>query len=234
MKRANNIIANLFIIVAISLLAACNPSDVKTKLSLSCGPTLSVVENGVETIEVSGGGEYHIDSDNMYAECSKNGSIITVTGVKVGQCVLVVTAESGEKATCTITIGKSAAQKDFLVFATPRVENWLDHTVDTETTEGMQVTCEQGIDAAGRHVQGYTTYGFYNINTGDFCRLSALGNFSDRGEIPGGILAIGSAGSPTQYYLCERVEVVNILNGKVWIEASFSSRSDIRIVTEQF
>ena len=50
----------------------------------------------------------------------------------------------------------------------------------------------------------------------------------------GGIVAIGGNNKSTQYYLCENVAVLNVLNGKAWIEASMSSRSDIRMVVELY
>ena len=57
-----------------------------------------------------------IETDNSNALCTKDGNHITVKGVKLGSCILTVTAENGEQATCTITVEKSAAQKDFLIF----------------------------------------------------------------------------------------------------------------------
>lgn len=230
MNKICNIIAVFFLL----LIAACRPDASLDKFSLSCGSALTIREAEQSVIEVRGGGNYAIETDNRNAACNKNGNIITVDGVKVGQCTLIVTSEGGEVATCVITIEKSAAQKDFLVFSNPRIENWMPEPVYVERTDGLQVTCEKDTDVAGAYAPGTTTYGFYFVETGEFCRLSAPGDFTAKGNIAGGIVAIGGNNKSTQYYLCENVAVLNVLNGKAWIEASMSSRSDIRMVVELY
>ena len=79
-----------------------------------------------------------------------------------------------------------------------------------------------------------STYGFYFIETGAYCRISARGDFTSRGIQPDGMVAIFTHGEPIRYYLCDKVDVVNILNGKVWIIASMPQHPDLRVVTETF
>ena len=232
MKRCDYKI--VFLLMLVSLFVACGPKENIDKFALSCGATLTVAEGASEVISVQGGGDFLVATDNAYAGCVKNNATITVTGVKVGQCRLTVTAQDGQTIVCTITIERSAAQKDFKIFSTPRVENWLDEVVDTEKTAGLQVTCEHNIDAAGLEASATTTYGFYILESGAYCRLSAKGDFNKTGVLTDGMVAIAREGEPTQYYLCEKVEVVNNLNGKSWIVASMPSRADLRIVTEVF
>lgn len=232
MKRCDYKIVLLSMLI--SLFVACGPKENIDKFALSCGAALTVTEGESEIISVQGGGNFLVATDNAFAGCVKNNATITVTGVKVGQCRLTVTAEDGEKIVCTITIERSAAQKDFKIFSTPRVENWLDEVVETEKTAGLQVTCEKNIDAAGLAATGCTTYGFYFVEGGAYCRLSAKGNFNSTGLLSDGMVAIAREGEPAQYYLCEKVEVVNHLNGKSWIVASMPSRADLRIVVEVF
>lgn len=228
---------NIFIpmsFVVMMLLVACQPNVTTDKFSLSCGSALSVKENDTDIIEVIAGGDYIIETDNRNALCTKDGNHITVKGVKLGSCILTVTAENGEQATCTITVEKSAAQKDFLIFSDPRVENWKDTPVYVENTDGLQVTCERDTDVAGYHSPGTTTYGYYFVESGQFCRLSAPTDFAEKGDFQGGVVAIGDGNNDTRYYLCENVAVVKVINGKAWIEASMDMRADLRMVVELY
>lgn len=235
----NKMIRIVYMGVFISLLSAmiaCNPSDEgKGKFSLSCGSALNLIEGATEIITVNGADEFTITTDNNNAQCIRNdNNTITVTGVKVGKCTLTVTHSNNTKLTCAITISKSSAQMDFEIIPTPRVENWLSETLYTETTPALQVTREVGINAAGHYVEETTTYGFYFTETGAYCRVSAQSDFTQRGIQPNGMVAIYTPGQEVEYYLCEKLEIVNILNGKLWIVASMTSRPDIRIVTEIF
>lgn len=217
------------------LVVACNPEkEDNSGIKLSCGTTLALAEGEVEVITVSGVATYDVATDNGYVQCNKSGNTITLKALKVGECRLTVTGDDGSTATCAITITKSAAQKDFEIHSTPRVENWLDETLNTETTPGLQVTCERGIDAAGLPAEGVTTFGFYFTESNTYCRISARGDFMKRGTLTDGVVAMGSQGNPAQYYLCEKLEVVNVLNDKAWIVASMEGRADLRIVTEVF
>ena len=66
-------------------------------------------------------------------------------------------------------------------------------------------------------------------------RLSAEGDFSVRGTLNNGIIALrDNNNSAVEYILCEKVSIDKVSGGKLWITASMPSRSDIRIVTETF
>lgn len=236
MKKIYNLIYNVVIVLSLFNVVACEPKGERDgEISLSCGEALSIVEGETESISVSGVDDFVFTIDNNNVSCERNASTISITGIKVGDCRLTVTDKDREHSvTCVITVVKSAAQKDFEIISTPRVENWLPETVKTETTDGLQVTCEAGIDAAGRKADGATTFGFYFIEEGAYCRLSAVGDFSVRGKLTNGMIAIQESGAQVQYYLCRTVEVVNVLNGKSWIVATTDSRPDLRIVTEVF
>lgn len=217
------------------LVAACNPEKEKISgVTLSCGATLSLTEGAVEMVTVSGVATYDVTTNNGYVQCSTSDNVITIKALKVGECRLIVTGDDGSTATCVITIAKSAAQKDFEIHSTPRIENWQDEPINTETTPGLQVTYEYGIDAAGLPVEGVATFGFYLTESNNYCRVSARGDFMKRGTLADGVVAMGIDGEPAQYYLCEKLEVVNVLNDKAWIVASMEGRADLRIVTEVF
>ena len=224
-------------IAGITLFAACNPDKGIDANRFAIQPdALTIVEGETATITVSGGTDFDISTDNSNAACTKNSdATISVTGLKVGTCTLTVT-KGTESLTCSITINRSAAQKDFLIYATPRVENWLAETLNTETTPGVQVSCEKGIDASGwERDDNTTTYGFYFTETGQFMRLSAEGDFTARGSLSNGIVALrDNNNSIVEYILCENVSIEKVSDGKVWIIASMPSRPDIRIVTETF
>lgn len=224
-------------IACAAIATACNPDNGIEANKFSLQPSsLAIVEGETATITVTGGTDFTISTDNGYAACTKNNdATISVTGVKVGSCVLSVT-KGTETLTCDITIGQSGAQKDFIIYATPRVENWLPETLNTETTPGLQVSCEKGIDASGWERDANTTaYGFFFTETGQFLRLSAEGDFGARGTLANGIVALReNASAPVEYLLCESVTIEKVSNGKIWIIASMPDRSDIRIVTETF
>lgn len=235
MKRQRNIYLSIVVVLVSLLAVACNPEKEDSNgVKLSCGATLALTEGAVEVVTVSGAATYDITTSNSYVQCDKSGNTITLKALKVGECRLTVTGDDGTTATCVITITKSAAQKDFEIHSTPRVENWLDQPVNTETTPGLQVTYEYGIDAAGLPVEGVATFGFYFTETNTYCRVSARGDFMKRGTLDDGVVAMGTHGEPAQYYLCEKLEVVNVLNDKAWIVASMEGRADLRIVTEVF
>lgn len=234
MQMMRNILAPLSFIAMMLLVVACQPPVATDMFSLSCGSALTVKEGDSDIIEVIAGGNYMIETDNRNALCTKEGNHITVKGVKVGSCMLTVTAENGEQATCDITIEKSAAQKDFLIFSEPRVENWDDTPIYVQKTDGLQVTCERDTDVAGYPSPGTTTYGYYFVESGRFCRLSAPTDFATKGDFEGGVVAIGDGNHDTQYYLCENVAVVKVMNGKAWIEASMDMRADLRMVVELY
>ncbi len=221
----------------LTLFFACTPDKgINANLFAINPDVLTVAESETAIIAVSGGTDFDISTDNGNAACTKNSdATISVTGVKVGSCTLTVT-KGDESLTCQITIERSAAQKDFLIYATPRVENWLSETLNTETTPGLQVSCEKGIDASGWERDDNTTaYGFYFTETGQFLRLSAEGDFSARGTLNNGIIALrDNNNSAVEYILCEKVSIDKVSGGKLWITASMPSRSDIRIVTETF
>lgn len=218
---------SLIFLLAISL-SAC-----KEEFLLSCGTALTVTEGATEVIEVKGDVDFSINTDNDNAMCEKRGSTIVVTGVKIGQTKLTVSDNNGHQLSCTITVAKSNAQKNFINDRTPRVENWLSQTVYTETTAGVQVTRERNIDADGYVAEGTTTFGFYFIETGDFCRLSAKTDFSVRGTYQDGKIALCRSGE-TKYYLCEKVDVQKVFDGYVWIVITCKDLPEIRIVTAPF
>ncbi len=235
MKSYRKIFHTVIMAMVLVLTAACNTQDDKKGVKLSCGDAMTMTEGATEVINVTGTTTFEVSTDNGYVQCTISGtSNITVTALKVGSCRLTVTGEDGSQATCVITINKSAAQKDFEIHSVPRVENWMSETVKTEETPGLQVTQEMGVDVTGNIASGVTTYGFYYTESGAYCRLSARGNFMKRGILADGMVAIYNPGEPVQYYLCEKVEVVNVLNDKIWIVASMVSHADIRIVTELF
>ena len=236
MKSISNIIYTTIVVLLIGMTVACKPDgDTGGKFSLSCGDKLTLIEGETEIASVQGVEQFVVYTDNdCVAWVVNDNNTIAITAVKVGSCVLTVTRNDGEQLSCAITVTKSAAQKDFEIISTPRVENWLPQTVNTETTAGLQVTFESGIDAAGRKIEGMSTYGFYFTETGAFCRISARGNFTSRGIQSDGMVAMFTPGEPICYYLCDKVDVVNILNGKVWIVASMPQHPDLRVVTETF
>lgn len=232
MQMIRNIIASLALVMLTMLVVACQPDKNLDNFSLSCGDKLTLRENDTDLIEVIAGGDFVITTSNNCALCTKEANYIRVKAIKVGTCMLTVTAEGGDQLTCTITVEKSSAQKDFLVFSDPRVENWKETPVYVEKTDGLQVTCEKGIDVAGYSSPQTTTYGYYFVESGEFCRLSASTDFATKGEYEGGIVAIGDADNNTRYYLCERVSVLKVSNGRAWIEASIDMRTDLRMVVE--
>ncbi|MBQ5750430.1 MAG: hypothetical protein IIV86_03795, partial [Bacteroidaceae bacterium] len=59
-------------------------------------------------------------------------------------------------------------------------------------------------------------------------------DFATKGDFEGGVVAIGDGKHDTQYYLCENVAVVKVMNGKAWIEASMDMRADLRMVVELY
>ncbi len=229
MKIMQNIMSRFIlfyipVLVGILLLPACENND-KNKFALS-ETELTLVENEQAVISVSGGESFVIKTNNDCIKCETNGTMITITGIKVGQADMTVTMGS-EQLTCKITVERSAAQKDFEIFSTPRVENWMPETVRTEDTPGLQVSCEEGQG-------GETIYGFYFLETGEYCRLSADGDFTQRGMCRNGVVSMRNKNGEVQHYMCDKVEVVKVLNGRVWIVASFPAHPDLRIVTENF
>lgn len=125
------------------------------------------------------------------------------------------------------------SQQDFVTDRTPRIENWLQPVIYTETTPGLQVSRETDINADGSFAEGVTTFGFYFVETGNFCRISAKGDFSTRGVYQEGKIAISQSGK-TEYYLCDRLEVRKVYDQHVWIVATCKDLPEIRIVTEVF
>ncbi|MBR6757786.1 MAG: hypothetical protein IKM35_04865 [Bacteroidaceae bacterium] len=244
MKSITHILYVILVALWCSATVACRPdNDTKGTFTLSCGNNLNMVEGENEIIMVNGADVFTISTDNDKAKCVKNdNNTITVTAMKLGDCTLTISRNDGEKLTCTITIGKSVAQKDFEIISKPRVENWMPETVYTATTPALQVTFETGIDAAGRRIEGTTTLGFYftdvyasyTTEAGAYCRLSAKSDFTQRGTLSDGMVAIYTPGQPVKHYMCEKVEIVNILNDQLWIVASIPGRPDLRIVTEVF
>lgn len=216
------------------LLVACHTDVPSNKFALSCGDTFTIGEGDTEMIEVVAGGNYTIATSNKNARCTISGSNIEVKGVKVGDCLLTVTAESGEQLTCTITIEKSAAQKDFLIYSAFRIENWQDSTVYVDEALGLQVTYEKNTDVAGYNSLGTTTLGYYFVESGAFCRLSAPIDFCEKGDYQGGIVAIGDGNNDTRYYLCENVSVVKVIQNKAWVVASMNARADLRLVVQLY
>lgn len=238
MKKSiyNSVSAFLLFCVFVLTMVACNPENGEKANRFALSQEAVVITEGeTVVINVSGGTDFTISTDNDYARCEKNSNAtISVTGIKVGKCILSV-KKGDDSLTCAITIEKSAAQKDFEIYSTSRVENWQPETVNTETTAGLQVTCERGVDASGWELDdNTTTYGFFFTETGSFLRLSAEGNFGARGKLSNGVVAIQEQGAQVQYYLCESVEVVKVHNGKSWIVATMASHPDVRIVTEAF
>lgn len=234
MKYIVRISVTMVALVMLLAQVACTPDGSVAKFSLSCGTTLTLAEGETIQVEVVTAGEYSATVDNHNVSIAKSGAIITITGVKVGDSELTVTATDGETLTCKITVEKSSQQKNFVVISTPRVENWLGTPLNTDTTAGLQVTCERGIDAAGLSNEGVTTFGFYFVESGEYLRLSAQGDFATKGELSDGMLVMAAPNATPQYYLCEKVEVVKVAGGKSWIVVSLSERSDVRIVTEVF
>ena len=232
MKLLQHVYTSLSLLAMTLLTVACQPTVTTDKFSLSCGDMLTIRENDTDIIEVTAGGDFIVETDNSNALCRKNGTHIIVKGVKLGKCILTVTVESGEQVACTITVEKSAEQKDFLIFSNPRIENWQDTTVYVEKTNGLQVTCEKDTDVAGYSQPSTTTYGYYFIESGKFCRLSAPTDFGIEGNFPGGVVAVGDGNNDTRYYLCENIAVLKVMNGKAWIEASMAMRADLRMVVE--
>lgn len=230
MRQQYNILHLLWVVVTMTLVTSCSDSQT-VPFALSCGESMTIAEGATEIIEVRGGGDFTFTVDNKMVSCEKRNNALYVTGVKVGKSLLTVVSEGGKQLTCTITVdGKS----DFLIYSTPRVENWLNETVYTEETPGVQVTCERNIDASGEDAAGVTTYGFYNLENGAYCRLSAQGTFDQEGVYSQGVAAIALPNEKVQYYLCEKVEIVKAYENRLWIVATFASRSDLRIVTEIF
>lgn len=234
MQMKRNIIASLALVMLTMLVVACQPDKNIDNFSLSCGGELTLRENDSDLIEVIAGGNYMIETNNSNAICTQDGSYIRVKAIKVGTCILTVTAEGGEQLTCAITVEKSSAQKDFLVFADLRIENWKEETLYVEKTDGLQVTCEKDTDVAGYNTPGTTTYGFYFVESGHFCRLSAPTDFATKGNFEGGIVAIGDGSNDTRYYICDAVSVVKVSNGKAWVEASMTMHADLRLVVELY
>lgn len=234
MQMIRNNIAPYVLMMLTMLFAACQPENTYDRFAIDCGSELTLRENATELIEVIAGGNYTIETNNSNAICTQDGNYIRVKAIKLGTCILTVTAESGEQATCTITIEKSPAQKDFLVFSDLRIENWKDETIYVEKTDGLQVTCEKDTDVAGYYSPGTTTYGYYFVESGHFCRLSAPTNFAVKGDFKGGIVAIGDGNNDTRYYICDAVSVVKVSNGKSWVEASMAMHADLRLVVELY
>lgn len=230
MKRHLYILV-LLMLLPVVLMQSCKPDG--DKFELSCGSALTIAEGATETIHVTGVADFTITTNNSNVACVKNGTSIVVTGVRIGQTTLTVSDNNGNQLTCTITIAKSDAQKNFINDRTPRVENWLPQAVYTETTAGLQVTRENNIDADGYVAEGTTTFGFYFIESGDFCRISAKTDFSVRGTYQEGKMAICSDGE-TKYYLCDKIDVQKIFDGHVWIVVTCKDLPEIRIVTEVF
>lgn len=231
MKKDINILSFALTLSLILLLSACKPES--DGFSLSCGNKLTIAEGDVQTIQVNGGGDFSIKTNNNNAVCVKKSNAIEVTGAKVGTTVLTVSDNGGTQLSCTITVTKSDAQKNFITDRTPRIENWLQHTVYTQTTAGLQVSRERNVDADGYVMEGSTTFGFYEIETGNFCRISAKGDFSTRGTYPDGKVAICNGGE-TNYYLCDKIEVQKIYDGIAWIVVTCDELPEIRVVTEVF
>ena len=234
MKYINRISHTLVAVIVLLVMAACTPDAPQDKFSLSCGAALTLAEGEERDVTVIAAADYTAVVDNHNVSLVKNGATLTLKGVKVGKSVLTVTAADGEELTCTITVDKSSQQKNFIVISTPRVENWLDATLNTETTAGLQVTYETGIDAAGMSHAAASTYGFYFVDTDQYMRISAKGNFAEKGVLAEGMLVMTAPDGTPQYFLCEKVEVVKVSDGKSWIVVSMPNRSDLRIVTESF
>ena len=234
MKYINRISHTLVAVIVLLVMAACTPEAPQDKFSLSCGAALTLSEGEKRDVNVIAAADYTAVVDNHNVSLVKNGATLTLKGVKVGKSVLTVTAADGEVLTCTITVEKSSQQKNFLVISTPRVENWLDAALNTETTAGLQVTYEKGIDAAGMSHAAASTYGFYFVDTDQYMRLSAKGDFATKGVLTEGMLVMTAPDGTPQYFLCEKVEVVKVSDGKLWIVVSMPNRSDLRIVTESF
>lgn len=230
MKKFQYIISLAFMFLLAISLPACNETD---DFSLSCGEALTIVEGSSDVIEVRGAIDFSIKTDNNNVACEKNGSTITVTGVKVGQTRLTVSNNEGQQLSCVITVDRSELQKNFVNDRTPRIENWMHQVIRTETTAGLQVTRENNLDADGYVSEGTTSFGFCFVETGDFCRLSAKGDFASRGVYQDGKIAICSDGK-TEYYLCEKVDVQKVYDGHVWIVVTCKELPEIRIVTEVF
>ena len=234
MRRKSHIVAIATFIVSMLLVVSCKTETALDKFSLSCGQSLTLREGDTDVIEVVQGGAYTIETGNDNVLCIKDANNITVKAVKVGSSLLTVTAETGEKIECTIVVEKSAAQKDFQLFSNPRIENWKENTVYVDKTIGMQVTYEHDTDVTGYYVPGNTTLGYYFIETGEYCRLSALTDFRSKGIFEGGIVAIGNANSDTHYYVCECVEVVKVHADNAWVIATMNAHADVRIVIDLY
>ena len=234
MRRISHIVAIATFIVCMLIVVSCKTETTLDKFSLSCGQSLTLREGDTDVIEVVQGGAYTIETSNDNVLCIKDANNITVKAVKVGNSLLTVTAETGEQIECTIIVEKSAAQKDFQLFSYPRIENWKDSTVYVDKTLGMQVTYEHDTDVAGFYAPGNTTLGYYFIETGEYCRLSALTDFRSKGNFEGGIVAIGNGNNDTHYYVCEHVEVVKVHDNKAWVIASMNAHADLRIVIDLY
>lgn len=221
----------LFVLSAVMFVSCKDDSGNKSfslsesKLSLKVGETASV--------RVSGASEFIVEMTGVIASYSVDGNIIYVEAKKVGTAALRVSSGS-ETLECPVTVGENSAQIGFFANKTPRVEMWQSNTVNTETTAGLQVTYEKNVDASGWPASGCITLGFLYVESGEFLRVSAKGDFDKIGELSDGMVAIKGSDNKIDYLHCDKVEVSKVTDGKSWITLEFPARSDIRIVKESF
>ncbi len=188
------------------------------------------------TLKLPASTSYTITANSPAIDYTRAGSQLTVTAIKEGKATLSVRIDSGESLDYNFTVTANAYQIGFTINSTPRVEAWEGLELKTETTAGLQVSYEPGVDITGSATDASTrSYTFLYPETGKLLRFSAQGDFSQKGSLSNGIAATReSHDSPIQYESCTvTIEKVND-EGKVWFTLQFANRSDIRIVTEVF
>lgn len=221
----------LFVLSAM-MLVSCKDDSSNKPFSLSESKlSLKVAETA--TIRVSGVSGFTVEMTGNIASYTIDGNVIYVKAEKVGTAALRVLSGS-ETLECQVTVSENSAQIGFFADKTPRVEMWQPNTINTETTAGLQVTYEKNVDASGWPASGCVTLGFLYVESGEFLRVSAKGDFDKMSELSDGMVAIKGSDNKIDYLHCDKVKVSKVSDGKSWITLEFPARADIRIVKESF
>lgn len=221
---------NIFLIVLLcaSLFYSCKDEDKPFGLSLS---NLQLYQNETKEITVSGEGDFTTSlSDPLVVNLKVDGTVIRITGVRIGTTQLTVKMSSGEEKTCAITVVENQLDADLTKNPTTRIE-WGSTVYYPEEKEGYTFSIQTGVDALGMSAINTVSYDFSVMgDTNSWIRVSASGDFTKAGNLSDGLVVIQKPGNQPECLIATQTILKQVKDGKTYLILYFPD-TVVRIVT---